>query len=170
MANTGYGYGVDDTVAASEQLMLFFTQELGTQDSIAVGQALANAKQRYVGSAVAGGFGAYDEKAMIEATLYGLPMLKVSVPSPQAIGGSGVTFGEGPEFSLDGLIGITITVGLQPTRHDTDTGTYYSVGGEVQAWPGRPIQPRAAVPRRDPAGTRKKSAPWPPRRVFRRGS
>jgi hypothetical protein len=44
------------------------------------------------------------------------------------------------------LTGITLTVTLSPTRHDTEDGTYYSLGGSVQAWPGRPIQPHAAIP------------------------
>src|SRR5204863_8044842 len=86
VANTGYGYGDDSAVAETEQLMLFLTQEMGSQASVSVGQALVTAKQRYLGSAPAGGFGLYDEKVLLEATLYGLPMLKVSLPAPHPVG------------------------------------------------------------------------------------
>jgi hypothetical protein len=88
IANTGYGYGMDDAVTNSELLMLYFTENLGAESVVSIGQALVDAKQRYVGNAPAGGFGIYDEKILIEATLYGLPMTTVSVPSPQPILGA----------------------------------------------------------------------------------
>ena len=47
-----------------------------------VGLALTRAKKQYLGEAATGGFGTYDEKVMIESTLYGLPMYRVSVPDP----------------------------------------------------------------------------------------
>ncbi|MGD9092288.1 MAG: hypothetical protein PVF74_05545, partial [Anaerolineales bacterium] len=150
VANTGFGYGVDDAIAASEQLMLFYTQELGFdngQNGVAVGQALVNAKQRYTGNATFGGFSVFDEKAMIEATLYGLPMYTVTVPSPQDIGGSDVIvnkIAENPGTPEQPLGRITYSIITTPEQKDTEYGTYFHIGDEVQAWPGRPIQPRAA--------------------------
>jgi hypothetical protein len=151
VANTGYGYGVDDAIAASEQLMLFFTQELGFDSASggnSVGQALVNAKLRYAGGATFGGFSVFDEKAMIEATLYGLPMYTVTVPNPQNIGGSDVNLTVSGfstvNFPGGTLEKITYEVGVTHSANDTTYGRYYSVGDEVQAWPGRPIQPRAS--------------------------
>ena len=146
VANTGNGYGMDDAVAASEQLMLFFTQEMGAQASVPIGKAFVAAKQRYVGSAPAGGFGVYDEKALTEATLYGLPMLNVSVPAPQPIGAGAISSLAGAPFALGGLTGLPLTVQMTPTLHTAADGVYYSLGGEVQASAGRPVQPRSSVP------------------------
>jgi hypothetical protein len=148
VANTGYGYGMDDAVAASEQLMLFFTQEMGVRNAVPIGEALVNAKQRYVGWTPSGGFSVYDEKSMIEATLYGLPMLKVQMPITRPVSTGGITSLSGSRFSLGGRLGtqgITVTVKLTPTSQSTDSGRYYSLGGIVQASPGRPIQPRGTL-------------------------
>jgi hypothetical protein len=114
---------------------------------MAVGQALVNAKQRYAGAAITGGFSVFDEKSMIEATLYGLPMFTVTVPSPQDIGGSDITVSktaEVPPTGSDPLGSITYSIQATLQQEDTDYGTYFHIGDEVQAWPGRPIQPRAA--------------------------
>ena len=45
-------------------------------------EALVRAKHRYYNSIAAGGLSVYDEKVLAEATLYGLPMLRVDVPNP----------------------------------------------------------------------------------------
>jgi hypothetical protein len=76
-------------------------------------------------------------------------MHRATVPDNQPIGGSAVTAIEGAQFvhpDLPDLVGVPLDVAFALTRHGTDSGTYYSVGGEVQAWPGRPVQPRAGVP------------------------
>jgi hypothetical protein len=152
VANTGFGYGVDDTIAASEQLIFFHNQELGVPGGMAIGQALVNAKQRYAGAAITGGFSVFDEKSMIEATLYGLPMYTVTVPNPQNIGGSDVGLTPGgfstvafPDGTSLEKITYQVSVSYGPEDiHDTNYGRFYSVGDEAQAWPGRPIQPRAS--------------------------
>jgi len=51
--HTGYGYGMDDVIALSEQLMSFLAQELGRAAGVAVGEALMRAKQRYINSMAA---------------------------------------------------------------------------------------------------------------------
>jgi hypothetical protein len=145
VANTGYGFGVDDAIAASELLMLYFTQELGSQPTMPIGQALINAKQRYAGSATSGGFSVFDEKAMIEATLYGLPMHTVSVLNPTPIGGLDPTILPLPDWiGLNVLRVERATLELSPFENITTYGVYYSLLEETQAWPGRPIQPSGA--------------------------
>ena len=85
VANTGFGYGDSNTIAYSEDLNRRFAQGAvagltnPTGADLTVGEALTVAKQGYKGDL--GIVGAYDEKAMAELTLYGLPMYR--------IGGSG---------------------------------------------------------------------------------
>jgi hypothetical protein len=117
-----------------------------------VGEALVRAKQRYVNSTAAGGLGLYDEKILVETTLYGLPMARVSVPTP-----TGATSGRQTEAAesspssgdcvdpiADGLSRRTVTFTVQFSETVTADGRYYSVNNEVQASGGRPIQPRVS--------------------------
>jgi hypothetical protein len=87
VGNTGFGYGDSDLVAYTEKLMLNFTEELGrrwTYDGGAganyigmpVGQALVRAKRAYLREAAAGTFSVYDEKVLLQSTLYGVPMIR----------------------------------------------------------------------------------------------
>ena len=77
LGNTGFGYGDTYIVAYSEEVNGLFAQRIAAGS--AVGDALVGAKQEYFGGR--GVFGVYDEKAMGEFTLYGLPMWSVSGPS-----------------------------------------------------------------------------------------
>jgi hypothetical protein len=127
--------------------MLYFAQELGSQANMPVGEALLRAKQRYVGHAPHGGFSRYDEKVMIQATLYGLPMYQVTVPDPSP---APTTMSS---HSSDNVVRLASTQGdgtyteltfdFKFDRHDTSDGTYYTVEGnsDTQASAGRPIQP-----------------------------
>jgi hypothetical protein len=157
VANTGYGYGMDDAVAASEQLMLFFTQEMGADSSVSLGQALVAAKQRYIGGAASGGLGVYDDKVVSEATMYGLPMVKVHMPStdtpsvamalsaPSTTSNSAVTANQSAPVADGDLQTINLSVQLDPELHTTADGDYYALAGEIQVFPGRPVQPRGSV-------------------------
>jgi hypothetical protein len=76
IGGTGYQYGDTDFLEYSERLYLEFTRKLrcGGQP-MSVGQALVEAKQAYLaGTAQMRGI---HEKALLEATLFGLPMLQV---------------------------------------------------------------------------------------------
>ncbi|MFL6036908.1 MAG: NosD domain-containing protein [Gaiellaceae bacterium] len=74
LGNTGYGYGDTLVTAYSEELNRLFAQNILA--GAKVGSALVAAKQAYF--AGLGVFGVYDEKAMAEFTLYGLPMWGVA--------------------------------------------------------------------------------------------
>jgi hypothetical protein len=133
VANTGYGYGMDDAITNSELLYLYFTQEL-TDGPTSIGKALVQAKGRYLSDVAASGFGVYDEKILIEATVYGLPMVQVNglIPSPDA---SGLTVNfNGGSFKVTAFASPTVT----------DDGTFYAIQGNVLASPGWPIQPRGS--------------------------
>jgi hypothetical protein len=88
VGNTGFGYGDSDLVAYSEKLAVLFTQALGRDIEndgylgAAIGESLARAKREYLRQAGPGSFGVYDEKALLEMTLYGLPFIRVKVPNP----------------------------------------------------------------------------------------
>ena len=88
IAGTGYQYGDTDFIEYSERLYVTFSQELraGT-GPVAIGQALVAAKQTYLMETEE--LRPLHEKSLIEATLFGLPMLKIDMPA-----GRGVPSGE----------------------------------------------------------------------------
>jgi uncharacterized repeat protein (TIGR01451 family) len=133
--NTGYGYGDTETVALSEQLMALFAQRL--DGSMAVGQALTYAKQEYFGSL--GVYGVYDEKVLVEATFYGLPMYRLqSAASPPSSPPS-------PELTEDPVTGLQVAaIQAEPDFQPVDTprGKFYQIDGKTQVTHYRPIQPR----------------------------
>ena len=92
VGNTGYGYGTADGIDYSERLAVLYTEELartvmdttGITLSATLGDALMNAKQRYVRNAAS--LTAYDYKVVNIMTLYGLPFISAtftnSLPPP----------------------------------------------------------------------------------------
>jgi hypothetical protein len=80
IAGTGYQYGDTDFIEYSERLYLSFAHELRTGTGpVSVGQALLRAKRHYL--AVTPVMRGIHEKAFLEATLFGLPMLSVNMPA-----------------------------------------------------------------------------------------
>jgi hypothetical protein len=148
VANTGYGYGMDDAAALSERLMGNFVKELGRGSKVPIGRALIRAKQRYVNSASAASLGLYDEKILVETTLYGLPMARVTMPitteTTSPIQGGRVRTSSGP--TAGPLSSQTVTVTTLFTEVTTSDGLFYTTtDNEVQASAGRPIQPRVSL-------------------------
>ncbi len=80
IAGTGYQYGDTDFLEYSERLYAEFAHQLrlGT-GAVPVGQALAQAKQKYLRDTAS--LGGIDQKSVLQATLYGLPMLGVNLPA-----------------------------------------------------------------------------------------
>ena len=164
IGNTGFGYGDNSTVALSEKLMLYFSDNLSASDGsqwVAVGQALANAKVAYfldlpvtldpfvpdkdnVGSYHPF---AFDQKAMMEATLYGLPMYRIDPPAAAAqqptdpdltitvtqVDAGGSSFG-------------TITEQASVTENTVADGRFFLADGKTSFVPGRPVQPQMTIP------------------------
>jgi hypothetical protein len=158
IGNTGFGYGMSDSVALTERLMHLFARELTSQASMPVGQALAQAKQAYLSEAPSGGFGTYDEKVLIESTLYGLPMYEVSVPSPDPWSQQSTETRTQVGIHATGVYSVlkTLSVTYDPVV-TTDDGSYYAIDALAQSNPGRPIQPKTSialdtVPDLDPHG------------------
>ncbi len=93
IGNTGYGYGTADGIDYSERLAVLLTQELARDVRVgpsgsdfyigqSIGEALRNAKQRYVRNATS--LSPYDYKALHVMTLYGLPFIRTNVEQPLA--------------------------------------------------------------------------------------
>ena len=147
VGNTGYGYGDNVTVALSERLMGNFAKFLVSAESVAVGQALVDAKQYYFMYDM-GQYGFFDEKAMIESTLYGLPMYQID-PAPSAPAAAGepdacLTI----EATLRGDASGTTTQYVPLFLNETDAGWFYSAWadrGDCEFTPYRPLQPQTSL-------------------------
>ena len=111
IGGTGYQYGDSDFLEYSERLYLQVARRLhegttgGSNPAIAVGRALSLAKQDYL--ATLGTVTGLDQKAVLEATLYGLPMTGFDAPGRTPLGTvasglapSAVTSGPGAELGL----------------------------------------------------------------------
>ena len=145
-ANTGYGYGDTTSVALSERLMAQFAERL--DGTMTVGQAMIFAKQQYFGDL--GLYGAYDEKALQEATFYGLPMYKLGTGTPAIP--TPVTTTTDP---VTGIQSTTVSASPVITQASTGVGQLFSVDGDVQFTHFRPLQPivRTDVTPTDPTLT-----------------
>ena len=93
IGNTGYGYGTADGIDYSERLAVLLSQELMRDVRVgppgsdfyvgqSIGEALRNAKQRYLRNATS--LSPYDYKALHVMTLYGLPFIRTNVEQPLA--------------------------------------------------------------------------------------
>jgi uncharacterized repeat protein (TIGR01451 family) len=75
VGNTGYGWGLKEGVGYGERLVEIFTEELTAGGTVAVGDAVLRAKQRYFLELPR--FDDYDEKTLLQWTLFGLPMYAI---------------------------------------------------------------------------------------------
>ena len=104
IGNTGYGWGMRYGSGYSERLAEMITTRLVSQQSMALGKAMLDAKQEYFLKDHR--YDVFDEKILFESTLYGLPMYKVQVstslvvPPPKELDGP-----MGPDYQeVDGII------------------------------------------------------------------
>jgi uncharacterized repeat protein (TIGR01451 family) len=146
VGNTGYGYGDSDIVALSEKLMGNFAASLVSNESVAVGQALLEAKRNYYLNM--GTYGAFDEKIMIESTLYGLPMYQIDpdAAAPAAAGepDAHLTIQANRLGGASGSLTEQVPLFLNTSAR----GQFYSAwtaAGYCQFTPYRPIQPQTSL-------------------------
>ncbi len=159
IAGTGYQYGDTDFIEYSERLYRDFTRLLGQGNSpMPLGQALTDAKHKYmVGTANWRGI---HTKSVMQATLFGLPMLRVDLAqrsaAKQPLATADVTqidavtpFTTNPGLTLD-LAYADLTVTPPLTRHTVnlktiDGGTAQEVAAGYFAGPdgvvANPLEP-----------------------------
>ena len=132
IGGTGYQYGDTDFLEYSERLYLNIARRLhegpstGAAEPVAVGRALVLAKQDYLASL--GTVTGIDQKAVLQATLYGIPMTGFDAPGRKPFGAGAsrvppqkVTSGPGATLGLG-----TDDLALATT---TDRGTKASGAG-----------------------------------------
>ena len=160
VAGTGYQYGDTDFLEYSERLYRDFANALrvGT-GPVGVGGTLVSAKQQYLAETAT--LGGIHQKALLEATLYGLPMSAVNLPAgriPAPSDASSIApvgFGSDPGLTL-GLSAADLT----------------------RDWRGATLQPESEDRRRCrrghrhhrdlvPRPERRPHQPWCPRRAAR---
>ncbi|MHB8510051.1 MAG: Kelch repeat-containing protein [Candidatus Dormibacteria bacterium] len=139
VANTGYGLADTDTNALSARLMSIFAQNF-SDNSTNIGDKLVLAKHAYYDTM--GVYGVYDEKALAEATFYGIPMYHIGPGTSAALA---ALPSAPPTDSGSGLPTQHLSLGgaqVQTTRVDTSRGSYYAgPTGETQYTHYRPIEP-----------------------------
>ena len=155
IAGTGYQYGDTDFLEYSERIYAEFAHQLrvGT-GPVSVGEALARSKQIYL--ATTPDIRGLHEKALLEATLFGLPMISVDLPTsgrvPAPTSGSvipsttGFTTNPGLALGLRSApLGITPTLDDHLVELTSDAGPvtakYYSGSDGVVTNPGEPALP-----------------------------
>jgi hypothetical protein len=117
IAGTGYQYADTDFLAYSAKLYALLATQLrqGT-GAVSLGQSLVNAKQDYL--AGVGNLSGIDQKALIQSTLYGLPMTGIDLPSgriPNPVGGAGITPAAVAPNTPGAVLGLkTASLDLEP--------------------------------------------------------
>ena len=158
IAGTGYQYGDTDFVEYSERLYAGVTSQLrvGT-GPVALGSALVRAKQDYLATTPV--LSGIHQKALAEATLYGLPMLSLDLPHgrlPEPDAGphttQAVATGPGAQLGLrtatvraDGSTTVVTQAFTDPDGTGESEFTYLEgVDGTVTS-PGQPALPLQSI-------------------------
>ncbi|HEU5424894.1 MAG TPA: post-COAP-1 domain-containing protein, partial [Nitrolancea sp.] len=155
IAGTGYQYGDTDFIKYSEELYLnFATQLRAGNGAVPLGQALVAAKVQFLGQTMQRS--GIDQKAFLEATLYGLPMLGVNMPGQRGTSTkpsivSSTSPVSGSPGAMLGLTSADVTLNPNLTKQTvtlrdiggtgTHTATYYSSPDGVISMPFQPVLP-----------------------------
>ena len=146
IAGTGYQYGDSDFLAHSERIYAELARQLGGP----VGSSLLRSKQIFLEESP--GLSALDEKALLQTTLFGLPMLGVNLPEPTLPGASPVVpqpvgSGPGTSFGLqvaDNFIVPSATGAVQSQALNGLNGSatwFEGTGNKVSVKPMQPVLP-----------------------------
>ncbi len=156
IGGTGYQYGDTDFLKYSEQIYAEFSRALlkGT-GPVPVGKALVAAKQAYLTNTPT--LRGIDQKSLLIATLFGLPMLSVDLPfgrgappTPPSIVDATSAFTTDPGLTLDlrfADVTITPTISLQTqilntnSTSQTVTAAYLTGADGVVVYPAEPVLP-----------------------------
>jgi len=156
IAGTGYQYGDTDFLAYSLRLYADFAHQLRVGSGpVGLGKALLAAKQQYLASTPQ--LSGIDVKSLLEATLYGLPMLSVNLPAgrtappsaPAPLTPQAFTTNPGSSLGL-GYLDREYTPAVTPqavalrSGANTVTATYLQGPDGVVTAPGEPALPLLA--------------------------
>jgi parallel beta-helix repeat protein len=167
ISGTGYQYGDTDFLAHSERIYAEFARQLrvttqpgGAREPVAIGHALLRSKQVFLEDTP--GLTALDEKALLQTTLFGLPMLSVNMPQGRIVEAPEGTVvppltdvGPGPGADL-GLkfanlgVGASLTPGQKQLK-DGPLATWLSGPDGVAVRPTQPILPLETLDVSSPA-------------------
>ena len=159
IGGTGYQYADTDFLAYSAKLYaLLATQLRGGTGAVPIGPALVSAKQTYLAGVAS--LTGIDQKALIESTLYGLPMTGLDLPGVRTTPpstGTGITptqVATGTPGDVLGLktasFDLTPQLATPPAKQVLDTagnstGAYFhwlTGSAGVQSAPGLPALPK----------------------------
>lgn len=174
VGNTGWAYGMESSIGLTEKLIGLFTENLVNGNSASIGLALTKAKHDYWlrdmdQNGNENNRNYYDEKIMIEATLFGLPMLHVKTPTnsnlseqktstleaetetlrvnPEIAASPGPLLMQERGWKVDASLSEGVTVVRKgydfpsAISHQTENGTYYTTSGLVDSNVFEPLQP-----------------------------
>ena len=156
IAGTGYQYGDTDFIEYSERLYLEFTRQLGSGEGpVQVGVALMQAKQKYLADTAV--MRPIHQKALMEATLFGLPMLSVDLPGERidkindspivsaaelVATNPGLTFGlTSADVSLNSALVSNAVLLDSVSNSEAQSATYLSGKSGVITNPAEPVFP-----------------------------
>jgi hypothetical protein len=80
IANTGYGWGLKHGIGYGTRLVQIFTERMVAGGTITIGEAVRHSKQQYYLEAPR--YDPYDEKTLMQWTLFGLPMYAIKIGTP----------------------------------------------------------------------------------------
>jgi CSLREA domain-containing protein len=159
IAGAGYQYGDTDFIEYSERLYLEFSRQLRAGSGpVSLGKALVQAKQAYLAQVPQ--LRGIHEKVLLQATLFGLPMLSVDMPGarlnpasdPSIVGGlNGYAANPGATLGLqyaDVRLAPSLTLKTVQLK-DVQTGlpvtaTYFTGADGVASGPAEPVLPLEA--------------------------
>ena len=161
ISNTGFGWALHESSGYHALLMDLITQEILSRPSCSLGLALDEARREYYVRCHR--YDVFDEKVLLETSLFGLPMFKVVVDSGMVKHEGDMLRADGPSRQETGGISLEkeivreekagIPAGLDEVdlhfsfnassynRYDTATGTYYTLNDMSNGEIGDTIQP-----------------------------
>jgi uncharacterized repeat protein (TIGR01451 family) len=146
---TAYGYGSKVGIGYSEAVAKALLDHLLDSQSTTVGEALLTAKNRYYVQFVGQGFSHLDEKVLVPLTLYGLPMLRVSIPAAETNAILPLDTGLVSSLTTETMNRINASTVISPVIVDNlsynenveEEGTYYDYQGQFIEQSDLPLQP-----------------------------
>ncbi len=159
IAGTGYQYGDSNYTAYSDQLYVDIAQQLDVAPAtdgpaVAVGTAMLDAEQQYLSGVDQ--LNGIQAKALLQTTLYGLPMLGILMPHQTATPGKSSSVID-PSQVTGETTDPGLTLGLSTANYDLPTNLpaqptpvmpdgsttygYYQGAQGVEADPGGPVLP-----------------------------